>query len=516
MSRTMRFVSAGSSARPIQDPERPGKAASRGRLAIGALTMFAAVLWFWDLGSKSLFRDEAFTASTVLGPWGEFFKLSVEHESNGVLHALLLRVLTVFGDSEVLLRSLSVLSLVALVPIVGAIGWRLASPRVGVLASALLVVNGSVAANAQNARTYTLSMLIAGLATLLFVLDVEQPRRATVLGWSLCCVLLAYAHIVGVLLVLCHLVSLWFLPRSQRTVRRHVIAAAVVLLASLPLAVLITGHNEGRPSQGAFRPGAYRDVLFTITGRAGLIGLAAFAIMGFFAVRSTARVWRRELHGRQPWAHALLLSWAGLPPLTLIAISPVSPMVIGRYVLFCLPGILLYAAVGLDDAVSTASYRHGLAGLARYAPAALALVAGAYGLRYWYSDGGSEDWRGAASHVFDQATPQDRILFANDSVRLFFEYYRRFDTHATMPQPVYPPEPWGSYQTGDHTYESFDREIVDQLVAEPAGKVWVVIGLDHDNTAGVPELLSPLTADYSLVDRQLFRGHIEVLLFEPS
>ena len=44
----------------------------------------------------------------------------------------------------------------------------------------------------------------------------------------------------------------------------------------------------------------------------------------------------------------------------------------------------------------------------------------------------------------------------------------------------------------------------------------LVIGLDHDNTTGVPELLSPLTADYSLVDRQLFRGDIEVLLFEPS
>ena len=277
-----------------------GEGRLRGRLAIGALTMFAAVLWFWDLGSKSLFRDEAFTASTVLRPWGEVFKLSVEHESNGVLHALLLRVLTSFGHSEVMLRSLSVLSLVALVPIIGAIGWRLASPRVGVLASALLVVNGSVAANAQNARTYALSMLIAGLATLLFVLDVEQPRRATVLGWSLCCVLLAYTHIVGVLLVLCHLVSLWFLPRSQRTVRRRVIATAVVLLASLPLAVLITGHNEGRPSQGALRPGAYRDVLFTITGRAGLIGLAAFAIMGFFGFGP-----RRGLAQRAPRTSAV-------------------------------------------------------------------------------------------------------------------------------------------------------------------------------------------------------------------
>ena len=150
---------------------------TRSLLLIGLLTVAGAILWTWELGSKSLYRDEAFTASTVLRPWRDLLSFSTEHEANGALHAALLRFVAIFGDGEATLRSVSVLAMAALVPAVAAVAWRLLSPRVAVLAGALIVVNGSVAGYAQNARTYALSMLLATLATFFFVLDVEQPRR---------------------------------------------------------------------------------------------------------------------------------------------------------------------------------------------------------------------------------------------------------------------------------------------------------------------------------------------------
>ena len=42
---------------------------TRSLVLIGLLTIAGAILWTWELGSKSLYRDEAFTASTVLRPW---------------------------------------------------------------------------------------------------------------------------------------------------------------------------------------------------------------------------------------------------------------------------------------------------------------------------------------------------------------------------------------------------------------------------------------------------------------
>ncbi len=93
------------------------------------------------------------------------------------------------------------------------------------------------------------------------------------------------------------------------------------------------------------------------------------------------------------------------------------------------------------------------------------LAAFFYSLAYWYSDGSKEYWRATTRYVLSEATPEDRILFANYSVRLFFEYYRRFYQSGSLPQPVYPAERCVSYETVDQTYESFDREVVDKLVA---------------------------------------------------
>ena len=120
---------------------------------------------------------------------------------------------------------------------------------------------------------------------------------------------------------------------------------------------------------------------------------------------------------------------------TFATLSPITP-VIGRYLLFSVVGALLYGAVGLDDAIGGTSGLSWLRGWRRFVPPALVLAAGVYGLHYWYTDGGAEDWRGASRHVFAEAEPGDRIIFANDSVRLYFEYYKRFAEPAALPQPA--------------------------------------------------------------------------------
>jgi mannosyltransferase len=492
----------------------PVRSDRRAAIAIAAITVSGGLLWFWRLGSKSLFLDEGFTASTVLRSWRSLIELTVFHETSGALHALLLRSLIEFGESEAVLRSLSAMCLIALVPVVGAIGWRLASPRVGVLGSLLLVANGTVAHFAQYDRTYALSMLLAGVATLVFILDVERPRRATLLGWSACCVLLAYSHIYGILLVACHLGSLWFLPSDQRLLRRRATAAVIATLLTIPPALAILSHNEGQPGISRIRPGVYRDLLFTYSGRAGLLGLAAFGAMAILSVRVTLRTWRSQREGRQAWVHALLVLWAALPLATCLILSPIIP-VIGRYLLFSVVGALLYGAIGLDDAIRGASGWSWLHGWRRFAPLALVLAAGVYGLHYWYTDGDAEDWRGASRHVFAESEPGDRILFANDSIRLYFEYYRRFTDAATLPEPVYPDDPWGGYETGDQTYLSFDQVAIDRLTADPSGRVWVVVGQNHVNTENVPEVLRGMTTAYDEVERRVFDGDVDVILFAP-
>ena len=489
---------------------------NRSLLLIGLLTVAGAILWTWELGSKSLYRDEAFTASTVLRPWGDLLSFSIEHEANGALHAGLLRAAAVFGDSEAVLRSVSVIAMALLVPAVAAVAWRLLSPRIAVLAAGFVVVNGSVAGYAQNARTYALSMLLATLATLFFVLDVEQPRRWTIASFWGAGVLLAYSHIVGLLLLAALLGSLWFLPPEQRLVKRRVGASGLIVLASLPMAYLIGTHDEGMPVSN-FRFGAFRDVLFTMTGRGGIVGVLVTLVLGLLALQVSLRVWKEGLHSRQSWVYALLILWGALPGLLLTVTSPVTPpLIIGRYLLFCLPAVAIYEAVGLDSVLERMGRRNPSAGWQRVAVAAVVLAVSAYGVVYWYSDGGEEDWRGTTAAVLAETQPGDRVLFANDSVRLFFEYYRRFDPDAPLPESVYPTGPWGTFETGDQTYDSFGRSVIDEVVNDPSGRVWIVIGRNHDNVEDVDDILSGLSAAYTPEETLHFTGDIEVQRWDPA
>jgi 4-amino-4-deoxy-L-arabinose transferase-like glycosyltransferase len=516
MSSSTLDSAVGASEHATADSSAGAAERTRSLVLIGLLTVAGAILWTWELGSKSLYRDEAFTASTVLRPWGDLLSFSIEHEANGALHAALLRFVTIFGDGEAALRSLSVVAMAAMIPVVAAIAWRLLSPRVAVLASALIVVNGSVAGYAQNARTYALSMLLAALATLFFVLDVEQPRRWTIASFWAAGVLLAYSHIVGLLLLAALVGSLWFLPPDRRLVKRRVTASGLIVLASLPMAYLIATHDEGMPLSG-FRLGAFRDVLFTMTGRGGVIGVLATLALGLLALQVSVRIWKQGLHSRDAWVHGVLILWAALPGLLLAVTSPVSPpLVIGRYLLFCLPALAIYEAVGLNALLDRVGDRSPSAGWPKVAVAAVVLAVSAYGVVYWYSDGGEEKWRDASAAVLAATQPGDRILFANDSVRLFFEYYRRFDPDAPLPESVYPAGPWGTFETGHQTYESFGPSVIDEVVSEPTGRVWIVIGRNHDNVDDVDDVVSGLSAAYTQDETLHFTGDIEVQRWDPA
>ena len=359
-------------------------------------------------------------------------------------------------------------------------------------------------------------MLLATLATLFFVLDVEQPRRWTIVSFWGAGVLLAYSHIVGLLLLAALVGSLWFLPPDQRLVKRRTLASGIIVLASLPMAYLIATHDEGMPLSG-FRLGAFRDVLFTMTGRAGVLGVLLTLMLGLLALQITIRVWKQGLHSREAWAHGVLILWAALPGLLLAVTSPVSPpLVIGRYLLFCLPGLAIYEALGVSGLLERMGRRNPAAGWQRVAVVAVVLAVSAYGVAYWYHDGGEEDWRDTTTTVLAATQPGDRVLFANDSVRLFFEYYRRFEPNAVLPESVYPAGPWGSFETGDQTYESFDESVIDEVASEPTGRVWVVIGRNHDNVEDIDEVIAGLAPAYSNDQTLHFTGDIEAQLWEPA
>ena len=179
------------------------------------------------------------------------------------------------------------------------------------------------------------------------------------------------------------------------------------------------------------------------------------------------------------------------------------------------PAIAVYGSIGLVDYMRSFTTADRSGRLARIGAVAAVLLASLAGVGYWLSGAEVENWRGAARHVFDRVEPGDQVLFANDSVRLFFEYYRTEGAGESSvdPTPAYPPQPWGEYGTGDHQYRSFDRALV-QEVARRHDRIWVVVGRDHTRTDGVDAALTALDEDFTLVDEREFNGRVDVLQYE--
>ena len=261
-----------------------------GWAAVGLITLLTAVVILPGIGRKSLWRDEGFSTSTVLRPWGSFFRLLMDHESNGVTYSVLLRAWSELGSSEGSLRTLSALAVLASIPLVALVGLALADRTVGVVAALLLALHGSVFAYGQMIRAYSFVVLFAVMATLLLVRDVRRPSNRLLVGWVVASLMLTYTNLVAAALVVCQVASLVALPASERQWRRRLTGAGVVIALTLPLGLLVTSHEEGGLFE--FGLGTLWDVLMVTTGRSGFAGIVGFAVLGVLALRTTIHLVR--------------------------------------------------------------------------------------------------------------------------------------------------------------------------------------------------------------------------------
>jgi len=128
---------------------------------VAGVIVIAALLRIAFLGAKRFDVDEAASITYARLGWAAFLS-TLALDSNMWLHYALLRLWAHLGDSEVIIRSLSVIPAVATLSVVYALGTRLFGRRVGLIALVLLSVNAFHIAYAQNARSYSLCVASNG------------------------------------------------------------------------------------------------------------------------------------------------------------------------------------------------------------------------------------------------------------------------------------------------------------------------------------------------------------------
>lgn len=200
-------------------------------MAVAALARFAT------LDEQSFWYDEAVTVGLLRMDFGDMLERIPDSESTPPLYYTIAWLWAkLFGTGEVGLRSLSALLGTAFVPVAYLIGARAVGVRVGLVVAALATLNPLLVWYSQEARVYSMLVLVSGLSFLFFIkLLTGDPRRRTLVLWAVISAVALATHYFAAFLVAIEAIWLIATAAHRRPVVIASISLAVVELAHLPL-----------------------------------------------------------------------------------------------------------------------------------------------------------------------------------------------------------------------------------------------------------------------------------------
>ena len=149
-----------------------------------AVTVLAALLACVHLAAQPLWNDEAFSFFMAYRDLAHTLALVREDTQPPVYYLLLTGWLRLLGHDPLVLRSLSVVAVVASVPLLYGAGRRLLGASAALLAALLFALDANVLLWAQRARPYALQTGFVALALWGFAGIWTAGRRATAAAWA--------------------------------------------------------------------------------------------------------------------------------------------------------------------------------------------------------------------------------------------------------------------------------------------------------------------------------------------
>jgi mannosyltransferase len=328
--------------------ERPLLSLSENRalLAVLAIMLLGAVLRFYGLGFQSLWGEE-------LASWDFSTRETISQVIGGVrsdvqppLYFLILRFAQwIFGDSEWALRLPSALAGWLCIPAIYLLGKRLYSEREGLIAALFLAVLWAPIYYSQEARSYSMLILLSILTTyfwwnVLLGLRYRQELPASeaalyVIGAVLC----AYLHYFGLLLVVLQGAALAAL--AYGTLQSVLLLYVPVALAYLPWLPSMAHQSRSGTQSGEPTLQVLPDYFQFLFGRSGLLSLAAWTLLCFLLIRGWDDL-RPRRKGRGIPPGLPLAAWALGPFIVAYVASP--SMLTDENLLVSLPAVYLLLA----------------------------------------------------------------------------------------------------------------------------------------------------------------------------
>lgn len=376
---------------------------------LALITGLGLLLRVSHLTSKSFWMDEGFTAFMARTDYHSFLVLIRTSEMNMVLYYALVRLWTHFSVREFWIRLFSVVASAATLPVMYLIGKRLGGRKVGLVAALLMAVHPGHILYAQEARSYSLEVLLVCLAGLYVLRFVASGSTLDLIAFLCSCIAAIYSQVLATLALTAQLLAVAKRWKPLRVTR----ISAILILASLLLLVpMVTFALTRGTSLATWIPPLSWHA---VSDGLRLITLPKFSALYVLVCMAAALpVFWRSRESERPGL-VFLLCWLFLPILLLAMVSIYQPMFLPRLLLICVPPICLLAASG----ALTIPGRLSWIAFVLLTAASLSAVRS----QYRHSEA-KEDWRGATAYVCSHAVRGDGVEIVPEYGRFVFDYYR--------------------------------------------------------------------------------------------
>jgi mannosyltransferase len=401
--------------------------------ALTLVVALASILTVIYLGKKSLWQDEAASVILAKQDW-ETFSLVMSRRTNMQLYHMMLHWWIQIGQSEFIVRSLSAIFALATVPVIYALGATIFGLRVGILAALLLAVNAFFIQYAQEARAYSLVLLLVTLSSYFFLISIERPSWRSWVGYVICSTLAVYSHLFAVFVFLTQGVSLVFLRRRDVQWRSLLISEAAVILMTLPLTIkVLSGGKFGLSWMP--QPNLYSLVrVFYHLAGGSLPLLIGYFLLCFYTLIIAIRTFVKYKRSVESWHYFFILTWLFIPIVLSFFYSLYKPIFWPRYLIICLPSLILLGGVGLSNLQRRS-------GRIFEVSLVIMLILSGSALINWYTrydKEGGENWREVTRYVLSRVQTGDTIFFEPPYASLPFDYYlHRLDARRKIPASIY-------------------------------------------------------------------------------
>jgi len=471
----------------------PQQRQTRTALLLTAITLFGAFLCLLHLGQKSYWWDEIATIRFARMNPGDFLQSLWRFEANMSFYYLLVRGWIRFGDSETWLRLLSAIFAIATIPAIYAAGRAVSGRVTGLLAALLLSVNAAHVAYAQEARGYSLLILLCTLS-LLFFFQSGDAGTGNAVGYVIVSALAVYAHFFAVFFLFAQWVSLLWLPGNGAHRKKFILPVSLTLVFIAPALYYMAFRRSAQlGSIPATKPSDLLQLLYflvadlsTFRKELGLI----YLLCGGLAVHRALSNRGGAAPSEARWRILVLVLCTVLPVAILFPVSFWSPLFLPRYFLICLPPLVLLAAAGLAG-VQPASVRLMIG--------ALIVALSAFSLRWYYAQP-KDDWRGVTRYLLQNVRAGDLIVGYPPGAEWPVQYYFSKAAPDRVP-PI-------RYMTPTELRENLGSLSSD--MSRLSRHLWLV---DWGNIPDFRNLQLELRPDFAVTHEQSFPGPLTVISY---